>query len=126
MRSEEVKGSVLLVEDDIGQSLIFKLLLENAGYEVVNSTNVENALEVMDRQDIDCVVSDLYMPLLNGAFLVQKLRASRFHKSVPIIVLTTAPDTAKKPLLDLGANSFCSKSHVYEELVPEVEAVLRH
>jgi len=79
-------GTILLVEDEAPIRTIAKLLLENLGFEVLEASNGQEALELYRRTaaHIALVLTDIGMPVMNGCDLVRELR--KLDPELPIIV----------------------------------------
>jgi len=100
------KRTILCVDDDERSLSIRKVLLETRGYRVLTCSDPECAVEVMRRGGIDLVLTDLMMPKLNGARLIDQLKA-------------VAPDTPA--LLFSGSVTCCSEDHVADVWLPKGE-----
>ena len=61
---------ILIVEDDKELSLLFQKVLEKSGYQVKSAPDGAQALEVLDREYIDLIISDIMMPVMDGYELV--------------------------------------------------------
>src|ERR1043166_7701511 len=68
------KRTILCVDDNEPALSIRKVMLETRGYRVVACTNGQQALEAFRQGGVDLVLSDLQMPGLDGAALVQKIK----------------------------------------------------
>jgi DNA-binding response OmpR family regulator len=77
---------ILLVEDDIVTRYAFARLLRVAGYEVMEAADGNEALTLLDRYQIELVVTDLEMPVLNGFSLITRIR-NRWP-TMPIILIS--------------------------------------
>ena len=100
------KRTILCVDDDERSLSVRKVLLETRGYRVLTCSDPECAVEVMRRGGIDLVLTDLMMPKLNGARLIDQLKA-------------VAPDTPA--LLFSGSVTCCSEDHVADVWLPKGE-----
>lgn len=80
---------ILLAEDTPFFARTTKGYLESAGYEVITAENGREAFEILSRQPVDIVISDIEMPLMNGLELVRAIRASETLKHLPVIALTS-------------------------------------
>ncbi|HUI82661.1 MAG TPA: response regulator, partial [Candidatus Binatia bacterium] len=69
------KRTILCVDDDERSLSIRKVLLETRGYRVLTCSDPECAIEMMKAGGIDLVLTDLMMPKLNGAQLIDRLKA---------------------------------------------------
>jgi two-component system alkaline phosphatase synthesis response regulator PhoP len=92
-----VQKRVLVVEDDSVVADLVRFNLERAGFEVVTASNGQVALELLDREEFDLVVTDYQMPGINGAELCHKMRGQTRWSETPIVLLT-----AKALELDLA------------------------
>jgi|GEM_PF-544718 len=87
-------AKVLLVDDEKSIRITFSKFLGNSGLEVVTAENVEKALEIVDRDKPDVIVTDIIMPHYTGMDLLQKIQDKSLD--IPVIVMTGEPsiDTA--------------------------------
>ena len=65
---------ILIVEDDKELSQLFQKVLEKNGYQVKSASDGAQALEVLVKEYIDLIISDIMMPVMDGYELVSKLR----------------------------------------------------
>ena len=120
VRFARVEGAVvsrILVVDD--EEIVRELtvqVLERAGYDVVAVECPERALEVVDREDVDLVVSDVVMPKLSGVELLEELRVRR--PELPVILMTggSAEPERTTRALERGANGIVYKPFSHAEL----------
>ena len=88
-------GRVLVVDDEPAVRNIVRLILEKAGYEVLEAENGEAAIEALNtgenRLVLDVVICDIRMPKINGVQAIEYFQ--RQYPHVPIIVLTAYPET---------------------------------
>jgi two-component system chemotaxis response regulator CheY len=83
------------------------------------------ALEVLDREWVDIILTDINMPRMTGEEFVQKLAESGLTSSIPVIVISTdATSVRKEHLCRLGARGYMGKPFQPEQLREEVERVL--
>ncbi len=87
---------VLIVDDSKSTRQMISFTLRRAGYEVVEAEDGRQALELAAKDRIDCVITDLNMPEMDGLELIRRLRASPSTASTPILLLTTTIDVDKK------------------------------
>ena len=77
---------VLIVDDEANIRKDLSAQVKAAGYQVLEATNGLEALELLNKGEIDAVISDLRMPHLDGLRLLQK--AQEIEIAPPIIVIT--------------------------------------
>jgi PAS domain S-box-containing protein len=78
----------LIVEDDPDVSELMALTLTNAGWEVSTAENGRIALEMLSDARPSVILLDLMMPEMDGFELIEELRRSEVHSSIPVVVLT--------------------------------------
>jgi CheY-like chemotaxis protein len=79
---------VLIVEDDQSLRVVIRMVLEQAGYAVVEASHGAAALELMESEMPDLVLADVRMPHMSGVELTARLRSSSRTASVPIVLLS--------------------------------------
>jgi len=114
---------ILLVDDEQSIQTLLSYPLRKEGYQVVQATDGQQALERFEEQPFDLVVLDLMLPRLDGWEVSRRIRALG---PVPIIMLT-ARDREEDKIrgLDLGADDYVTKPFSPREVVARVHAVLR-
>jgi two-component system chemotaxis response regulator CheY len=91
-----MKKTVLVVDDFENTRFVVEFTLKNKGYDVIQASNGKEALKYLDGRPLDLVITDLNMPEMNGIELVQNIRNLSDYAYIPILVLTTDRDEAKK------------------------------
>src|SRR5690349_1119298 len=96
---------ILIVEDDQVCNNLLKALLEAEGHSVFTTTNGLEALLTMERNEIELIISDIFLPRLNGFTFLSILRHDPKYKTIPFIMYTAHfMNRAHKTLAyDLGA-----------------------
>jgi two-component system chemotaxis response regulator CheY len=88
--------TVLIVDDSASMRQLIAFTIKDAGYDVLLAENGRDALEKMSRAKIDMVITDLNMPEMDGITFIRELRGKADYQFVPIIMLTTESQEAKK------------------------------
>ncbi|GAB4427734.1 MAG: hypothetical protein Kow0031_07810 [Anaerolineae bacterium] len=102
--------TVLLVEDNDINRRLARLLLEQAGHEVVIAKNGREALEQLAEHRVDLVLMDVQMPEMDGVEATQHIRANPAVRHLPIIALTAhALKGDKERLLAAGMDDYVTK-----------------
>ena len=86
---------ILLVDDEENYRELIAKVLTKAGYEVLQAADGMGALSLLERSNVDLIISDILMPVLNGYALVARLREK--WPDMPVILTTgfLSPDAAK-------------------------------
>jgi len=82
---------ILITDDDAHIVRVMSIWLKRQGYETVTARNGRDALDLLEREQIDLVISDMNMPVLNGFELACEIRKRGFD-TLPIILLTARCD----------------------------------
>ena len=107
---------ILVVDDDRNAMSGLSALLEMDGYDVVGLTSSEAAIETLQAERFDAVVTDLEMPRVHGLEMVRAARAK--GEGVPVIVVTAYVNSpASRSAFALGAKAVLNKPLRYETLL---------
>jgi DNA-binding response OmpR family regulator len=117
---------ILIAEDSNTQAKRAQLVLEEAGFQVAIAVDGEAAWEVLKRETIDMVVSDIDMPRLDGFELCGRVKADPRLEHIPFVLLTGRMDLeALVRGLEAGADDVINKTWVPSLLVARLTALLR-
>ena len=120
-------AKILVVDDDtLVTSLVQRKLCE-AGYTVHLADNGQKALETINREHVDLVITDVMMPVLDGWAFIRELRILPECAFLPVLFLTSlnsADDRIKG--FRLGADDYLAKPFKPEELLMRVDRCLRN
>jgi two-component system, OmpR family, KDP operon response regulator KdpE len=117
------KSRVLIVDDEPQITRVLKTVLTSQGYEVRTASEGESALANFNEWRPELVITDLYMPHMDGMELCRRIRA---QSNVPIIVLSVKGEEGTKvEALDSGADDYVTKPFGTDELLARVRATLR-
>jgi two-component system chemotaxis response regulator CheY len=117
---------ILFVDDSESIREIVNFTLENEGYDVLLSDNGKNALEHLNGQEINLIITDLRMPEMNGIELIRAIRQQHKYQRTPILFLTTESQTEKKmEAKDAGATGWIVKPFVPAKLLAAISKVIR-
>ena len=116
---------ILMVDDSPSVRQLMSFTLRGAGYEVVEASNGQEALDMFGSCAVDMVVTDLNMPKMDGKTLVHNLRRDGGHRFMPIVMLTTETDEEKRrEVRAAGASVWISKPFKPTQLLDVVRTVL--
>jgi two-component system chemotaxis response regulator CheY len=91
-----MKRTILTIDDSRTMRDMLLLALVEAGFDVVQAVDGIDGLEALQRCNPSVIVTDINMPRLDGFGVIEAIRADAKWRSVPILVLTTEADEAKK------------------------------
>jgi DNA-binding response OmpR family regulator len=115
---------VLVIDDDPAIVELLRDFLVASDFRALEATNGQEALDIMAREPVDCLIMDVMMPGLSGFDLCRQIRA---RHDAPIIFLSArADETDKIRGLMLGGDDYIVKATATpNEIVARVKAVLR-
>jgi two-component system chemotaxis response regulator CheY len=119
--------TILIVDDSESIREVVSFTLENAGYNVLVGVDGEDALKFLDgSHEIDLLITDLYMPKMDGIGLIKAVRQNEKFKRIPILFLTTESQRDKKmEAKQAGATGWIIKPFVPAKLLSALNKVLR-
>ncbi len=115
---------ILIVEDDLELSGLFKKVLIKNGYTVKTATNGKEALDIVSSEYIDLIISDIMMPIMDGYELVRSLRDLDLKMPVLMITAKDAFDDMRMGFLS-GTDDYMVKPVNVNEMVLRIGALLR-
>lgn len=116
----------LLIVDDVPDNLfLVRTILEEEGYEIVTSSNGQEALKIIETEPPDLVLLDVMMPVMDGYEVTRRMRAMKDLPFIPILLITAYDRANAVKGLDLGADEFIRKPIEADELLARVRSLLR-
>lgn len=118
--------TILAVDDSASMRQMVSFTLKNAGYNVVEAVDGQDALNHATHRGFDLVLTDQNMPRLDGIGLTRKLRDHPSYKATPILILTTeSSDEMKQSGRAAGATGWLVKPFDPARLVEVIRKVIR-
>lgn len=116
--------TILTVDDSASVRQMVKFTLSGAGYSVIEAVDGQDALVKLEAP-VHLVITDLNMPNLDGIGLIRKVRATPACKGIPIIMLTTESQEARKQEgKAAGATGWIVKPFTTQQLLAVVKRVI--
>lgn len=113
----------LVVDDQKEIVDVIKAYLQKEGYNVYETYNGKDALNIFNREDIDFAILDLMLPDIAGEEICRKIRTK---SQIPIIMLTAkSMEEDRINGLDIGADDYIVKPFSPKELLARIRAILR-
>lgn len=115
---------ILIVEDDNELCELFSTVLVKNGYKTTCAKDGMEALNVLDKEYIDLIISDVMMPNMDGFELTKSIREAQFN--IPILIITARESFQDKQRgFMLGTDDYMVKPVDVNEMVLRVGALLR-
>lgn len=118
--------TLLIVDDSSTMRQLVSFTVKDAGFEVVAAKNGQEALEKATGAKFDMVITDLNMPEMDGITFIRRLRSMPDFRFVPIVMLTTeAQDAKKREGRAAGASGWIVKPFSPETLLGVVKKFIK-
>nr|WP_221774085.1 response regulator [Novosphingobium flavum] len=115
---------ILTVDDSASMRALLNHALSTSGFDVAQADDGQSALEWLQLNEVDVVITDINMPRLDGFGLIEALRGGTRHRDRPILVLTTeSSDEKKNRARQMGATGWIVKPFDAAKLVAAVRRV---
>jgi len=121
------QGAILVVDDDAGVRQIVAEQLRRHGYTVLETDRGEHAVHIAERQKVEAILLDLYMPGLTGWQTIERLKQNPATANVPVVVLSVlspAAHATDTPRLLSNAQGWVQKPFNESLLLAELGRVL--
>ena len=120
------KSIILVVDDHPQNTELLEAHLVPQGYEVVKAASGEDALKILSGHQIDLVLLDVMMPGMSGFEVLEKIRADKKTRLIPVVMLTVLKETEDRvKSLEAGCDDFISKPFDRQVLLARVKSLLR-
>lgn len=118
------KKKIVLAEDNSTLSLLLKFRLTKEGYDILTAADGKEAIEHIEQQNPDLILTDIMMPFISGLEVISHVR-NELKIQTPIIVFSAAgQEEMVLKAFNLGANDFMGKPFSPNELVIRVKRLL--
>ena len=121
---DSLRGKVLVVEDNDDILAILRQLLSSK-YKVLTAYNGKEALEILENEPVDLVVTDIMMPVMDGMELLRLIRENADYTHLPVIMLTAKRDDQDRAeSYSAGADAYITKPFNSNVLLSRVENLM--
>ena len=113
--------TILVIEDHPDQRDLLAIVLQREGYNVVTAGNGIEAMEKLQKEDVQIALSDIMMPKMDGFELIKSIRNDPALKGIYLILITARIQEGDRVRgLDLGADDYITKPFSFSELLARV------
>ena len=121
----KIKNNILLIEDDLALGSSINEILHLNNFKVVWLVDGLKALEFLNNNTTDIIISDLMMPQMNGEEFYLKIKNKKKFSAIPFIMITAnMDDEVKLKQLENGVNDFILKPFKSSELIFKIKNLL--
>jgi two-component system chemotaxis response regulator CheY len=125
-RRDAMAKRFLIVDDSASMRQLVSFTVMDAGYDVLVAENGADALAKLAGAPVDMVITDLNMPEMDGITFIRRLRGMAEYRFVPIVMLTTeAQEARKQEGRAAGASGWIVKPFLPEKLLDVVRKFVR-
>jgi DNA-binding response OmpR family regulator len=125
IQPQELKPTILVVDDNKGVLEFLLLLLSKHGLSAIGTSSGSQCLDIVNNQNVDLVILDVMMPVMDGLEVCRQLK--RVKAAMPIILLTARDDMmTRAAAMDLGVSEFVAKPVNNQDLLNRVRVQLRN
>lgn len=104
------KRTILTIDDSRTMRNMLAMTLSNAGFEVVQAVDGQDGLDVLSRNHVDVIITDINMPKLDGYGVIREVRKNPVYDATPILVLSTESEQDSKEIAkESGATGWIVK-----------------
>jgi two-component system, chemotaxis family, chemotaxis protein CheY len=124
LERHDMTKRILTIDDSKTIRDMLMLTLADAGFDVLQAVDGKDGLDVLDREQVDVVITDINMPKMDGYEVIRHMRSNSAHKTTPILVLTTESEADKKNLARAaGATGWMVKPFDPDRLIATINKV---
>jgi CheY-like chemotaxis protein len=116
--------TVLIVEDYADTRLMMKYLLQRFGYEVIEASDGQEAVDKVKQRPPDLILMDISMPVMDGLTATQIIRKFDGLGKVPIIAVTAYGKSYYRQAIEAGCDDLINKPLDFDNLEPILEQYL--
>ncbi|RFM30621.1 response regulator [Deminuibacter soli] len=117
--------TIVIAEDEPGMLMLLEQCLKNHGYTIYTASDGREALQLIEQQSPDLILTDIMMPFTSGLDLIGIVRSSTQFTHIPIIVLSAIEEESTvMQAFHLGADDFVTKPFAPNELSIRVRRLL--
>ena len=116
---------ILVVEDNDDLLILFKLILELAGYKVATVDNGYDALKYVEENQPPLVLMDIMMPEISGLQVARNIKQQQNYKSLPILLVSAIDRLKDEELHNSKANDIIYKPFDLDDLIHKVDSLIK-
>ena len=117
---------ILIAEDYDDTRCFMKFLLEGFGYEVLEASNGQEAVDKVKNYNLNLILMDIAMPIMDGLTATRIIRESESKTRLPILAVTAHGKSFYQRAMEAGCNDLIAKPVDIETLQPLIEQYFGH
>jgi CheY-like chemotaxis protein len=117
--------AILIIENEVSNRILVERVLSTRGYRCISASHGREALQILEHEHVDLILTDLSMPVLDGYRTTQLIRARPGMEKVPIIAVTAfALSDEGEAARRIGCTEYLTKPFKPKQLLEVVERLL--
>ena len=117
--------AILIIENEVSNRILVERVLSTRGYRCISASHGREALQILEHEQVDLILTDLSMPVLDGYRTTQLIRARPGMEKVPIIAVTAfALSDEGEAARRIGCTEYLTKPFKPKQLLEIVERLL--
>ena len=117
--------AILIIENEVSNRILVERVLSTRGYRCISASHGREALQILEHEQVDLILTDLSMPVLDGYRTTQLIRARPGMEKVPIIAVTAfALGDEGEAARRSGCTEYLTKPFKPKQLLEVVERLL--
>lgn len=119
------QATILIIENEVSNRILIERVLSTRGYRCVSASNGREALNILDHEQVDLILTDLSMPVLDGYRTTKLIRARPALANVPIVAVTAyALNDESEAAMHIGCTEYLTKPFKPRQLLEVVDRLL--
>ncbi len=121
------KKKILIVEDETAFLYALQSKLSILGYEVKTSTTAEEAIQIIEFEEIDLIILDILLPKMDGFDFLREIKSKSKTKNIPVVIVSNLSDKENIASgIDLGIKDYLVKSEYnLDGIVSKIEELIK-
>jgi CheY-like chemotaxis protein len=117
--------TILIIENEVSNRILIERVLSTRGYRCISASNGQEALNILDSENVDLILTDLSMPVLDGYRTTQLIRERPALANVPIVAVTAYTlNDENEAAMQIGCNEYLTKPFKPRQLLEVVDRLL--
>ncbi len=125
VESDTQTPTILIIENEVSNRILIERVLSTRGYRCISASNGLEALNMLEQERVQLILTDLSMPVLDGYRTTQLIRERPGMEQVPIVAVTAyAQSDENEAALQIGCNEYLTKPFKPRQLLEVVDRLL--
>lgn len=120
--------NILIVDDSLPMRAVIKKVIKASGFDVgkfYEAENGKNALDVLNDEWVDLIISDYNMPVMNGLEMLESIKKNDIFNSIPVVMVTTEGSQQRiEEFFKSGAADYIKKPFTPEQIKTKLVMIM--